>query len=71
MSRLKSLRESMRLTQPEMAKLIGVSNSYYSKIETGVKTPSYNFINKVKEKFPSVDADIFFETNRTESVDLK
>lgn len=65
MDELKKLRESMSYTQPEMANYIGVSNSYYSKIELGDKTPSYNFIVKLKLKFPEFDTEKIFVPNRT------
>lgn len=62
---LKEFRESMNYTQPEMANLIGVSSSYYSKIELGDKSPSYNFILKFKSAFPNYDIQKFFVANRT------
>ena len=44
-----------------MANKIGVSLSFYSKIEAGFKKPSYNFIKKVTETFDDVNTNIFFE----------
>lgn len=55
-------RKSLDLSQDEMAKFIGVSKSYYSKIELGLRNPSYNFIQKFKSKF-STNIDSIFFTN--------
>lgn len=60
MKELKTFREEMRLSQPDMAFKLGISLSYYSKIEQGYKNPSYNFIKEFKKAFPHVDANIFF-----------
>ncbi|MEG2353724.1 MAG: helix-turn-helix transcriptional regulator [Clostridium sp.] len=53
-------RNSLNLTQEEMAIKIGVSKSYYSKIERGFKKPGRGFIEKYKETFPNKDINIFF-----------
>nr|WP_319218493.1 helix-turn-helix transcriptional regulator [uncultured Trichococcus sp.] len=58
---LVKLREKYSLTQVEMAKRIKVSISDYTKTEGGFKTPSFNFIQKVKNTFPEVDANDFFK----------
>lgn len=59
--RIKEFRESKNLTQQQMADKIGISLSFYSKIEAGFKKPSYNFIKKVTEAFDDVNTNIFFE----------
>lgn len=58
---LKRVREEQGVTQTEMAKKIKVSISDYTKIEGGYKNPSFNFIQKVKNAFPEVDANEFFK----------
>lgn len=58
---LKKIREKHSLTQIEMAKRIKVSISDYTKTEGGFKNPSFNFIQKVKNTFPEVDANDFFK----------
>ncbi len=59
---LLQFRKSKRLTQEEFSKKIGITLTYYSKIELGLRNPSYNFLNKVKDKFPEVSIDeIFFK----------
>ncbi len=52
-----SFREQKELSIAEMAKLIGVSKSYYEKIEYGDRNPSFNFIQKFKLAFPNMETD--------------
>lgn len=60
MEHLKKLRKSLNLSKREMAKTIGVSFSYYEKIESGERYASRNFLAKLKENFPQFDINIFF-----------
>lgn len=57
---LVEFRKLQNFSQGEMAKAIGVSMSYYSKIESGVRNPSYNFIQKFKNSFGADIDTIFF-----------
>lgn len=58
---LTDFRNSKNLSKQEMANEIGVSKSYYEKIEYGVRKPSYNFITKFMTRFPDIEIDdIFF-----------
>lgn len=57
---LKKFRESMNLTQSAFAKSIGVSVSFYIKIELGIRKPSREFISKLKAKYPEFDVNNFF-----------
>lgn len=57
---LKDLRRSKGFKQVEMAKEIGVSPSYYYKVESGSLTPSYQFMRKLKDRFPKVCIDEMF-----------
>lgn len=68
-SKLIEFRKSLNLTQKEFSNKIGITLTYYSKIELGQRNPSYNFLNKLKNAFPNISIDnIFFESNHTESV---
>lgn len=60
MNELKKFRESLELTQNEFANNIGVSASYYIKIELGDRKPSREFITKLKNKYPQFDTNKFF-----------
>lgn len=53
-------RKSLKLTVDEMAERIGVSSSFYEKIEYGDRNPSFNFIKAFKKVFPTADADTIF-----------
>lgn len=60
---LMEFRKSKNMTIDEIASIIKVSSSYYQKIETGQRNPSYNFIKKFKKKFREIDVDkIFFDS---------
>ena len=60
MEYLKDLRKSLNFNKKEMANKIGISVSYYEKIESGERYASRNFLVKLKEKFPQFDINIFF-----------
>jgi putative transcriptional regulator len=59
-SKLVRFRTEQKLTIPDMAKIIGISASYYEKIEYGDRKPSYNFLTKFKRAFPESDAEEIF-----------
>ena len=44
---LKKYRLKNNLTQSQMAKKIGTSQSYYSMLETGAKKPGFSMINRL------------------------
>ena len=48
---LKLLRTYHQLRQIELAKRLGISNSYLSEIETGVKMPGVDLLEKYSEVF--------------------
>ena len=43
-----------------LAKEIGVSPSYYYKVESGYQNPSYEFLAKFKRRFPDASIDVLF-----------
>ncbi|MGX8791704.1 helix-turn-helix domain-containing protein [Oceanobacillus sp. M60] len=58
---LKTFRTQLGLSQKDMADKVGVSISFYSKIEGRFKYPSYRFLKKFKEAFgDEVDMNEFF-----------
>jgi transcriptional regulator with XRE-family HTH domain len=59
MESLKKFRENIGKTQEEMANELGISKSFYEKIETGAKKPSRELIKKFKIKYPYLDISIF------------
>lgn len=52
------------MTTEQMAEKIGVSNSFYTKIERGERNPSFNFIGLFKLAFPMADIDVIFFKNK-------
>lgn len=62
---LVDFRVGIELTQKQMSEKIGVSLTFYSKVETGLRNPSYGFLIKLKEAFPNICLDeIFFNNNK-------
>jgi transcriptional regulator with XRE-family HTH domain len=57
--KLKQLRGD--LTQEEFAKKLGVSKSLYEKLERGERDLSKRTLKKLKNLFPTLDVNIFFE----------
>ena len=65
---LVNFRNKKGLTQQEMAVMLGTTLSYYSKIELGIRNPSYNFLVKFKKHFSNEKIDeIFFDSLKHEA----
>lgn len=60
---LVNFRVNLGLTQQEMAKYLGTTLTYYSKIELGIRNPSYNFLVKFKKNFSNAKIDEIFFAN--------
>ena len=58
--KLKEHRERMGKTTYQMAEIIGISDSLYTKIERGERNPSYGFLKKFTAAFPEMDIDKLF-----------
>lgn len=65
---LKLLRTYHQLTQVELAKRLGISNSYLSEIEKGNKVPGLDLLGKYSEvfKMPTSSILLFSETMEDE-----
>jgi len=61
MKAMAKFRAELGISAREMAERVGVSQSYYDKIEYGKKAPGRGFILKFKKAFPSFDISLFFE----------
>lgn len=60
-TKLIEFRNQNNISIREMADKIGVSSSFYEKIEYGDRNPSFNFITLFKTAFPDAEVDnIFF-----------
>jgi len=54
-------RNRVGLSQKDIAELIGVSQSYYSQVESGNRNPSYSFLKKFRIVFPKTEiGEVFF-----------
>ena len=60
MKTLKEFREAIGKTQGEMAESLGISKSFYEKVENGTRKPSREVIEKIKSVYPLLDVNIFF-----------
>ena len=56
---LKELR-GVHKTQKEFAEELGVSESTYAQLESGIREVSKSFLEKLKCKYPDFDINIFF-----------
>jgi transcriptional regulator with XRE-family HTH domain len=61
---LKIFRLRLKISQEKMAKRIGVTQSFYQKIEQGRAQASTGFIRKFKKAFPEVSTDMFYTESR-------
>ena len=58
--KLREYRLSINKTQVEMAKIWGISLSFYKQIECGAKNPSIQKIKDFKKCFPVANTDEIF-----------
>lgn len=61
---LRLLRTYHQLKQVEMARLLGISNSYLSELEKGEKTPSLQILQKYAETFKMPVSSILLFSER-------
>ena len=61
--KLREFRVSKKLTKQEISNELGVSASYYEKVEYAQRNPSYSFVQKFKNRYPDVDTDSLFFSN--------
>lgn len=61
MEELKSFRESVGMTPQAFARFINVSFSLYQKVESGNRSPSRKFTEKLKSCYPQFDVNVFYK----------
>lgn len=66
---LRVCRKSLKLTQAQMAKLIGVSTSFITEIETGRKAPSFQTIEKISD-VTNTPVWAFFNENYSSNMEI-
>ncbi len=67
--RIRTLRESLRLTQEELAKRCGISVSFASLLERGARSPSYETLLEVAKALEVPLFELFKEGDGAESAD--
>jgi DNA-binding XRE family transcriptional regulator len=60
--KLREYRLSINKKQDEMAKMWGITVSFYKQIECGAKNPSIQKIKQFKQKFPTANTEEIFLT---------
>lgn len=50
----------MNLTQEKMARELDVTVSHYKAVEYGLRNPSFEFLERLKIKFPKCNIDKIF-----------
>ncbi|WP_333888261.1 helix-turn-helix transcriptional regulator [Clostridium sp.] len=58
--KLKQFRNSLKISQESFAKKLGISTSFYIKVELGERNPSFNFLKKLKKVFNVNIDEMFF-----------
>lgn len=61
MEKLKKAREEKNISYSQMAKLLGLSNSYYWQIENEERNLSYKMAIKIAKVFELKPDDIFYD----------
>lgn len=59
---LMNFRKDKGFTQEQMAKIWGITVSFYKQIESGAKNPSINKVKEFKKAFPRANAEKIFLT---------
>lgn len=67
---LKLLRTFHQLSQVELAKRLGISNSYLSELESGAKTPSVEILEQYSVVFKLPVSSIMLFSEQLESTSL-
>lgn len=64
--KLKEFRKKKKLSQQEIADILGISLIQYQFIELGRRNPSFELMEKMKNIFPKISIDeIFLSSNFT------
>ncbi|MGB4658910.1 MAG: helix-turn-helix transcriptional regulator [Mobilitalea sp.] len=65
-----NFRKDQNKSAEKMAEIIGVSKSFYEKVEHGDRNSSFNFMKKFKRAFPKADTDKIFLSD-SNTIDAK
>lgn len=65
---LADFRKEQGLSTAEMAERLGLSKSFYEKVEYSQRKPSRSFLSRFKQEFPTYDMNIFLMKNYAKCV---
>ena len=68
-SRIKTLRIEHRLTQQQLANLLGVTKAVVSAYELGSRSPSYDVLIRIAQVF-GVSTDFLFGLSKGKTIDI-
>lgn len=66
---LKLFRKKTKLTQKDLAKIVGVSSDYISMIERGISSPGFKLAVKISKALNYSIEEIFFATQSNKTFD--
>ena len=58
--KLQTFRKNEGLTQEQMARELNVTVAHYKAVEYGIRNPSFEFMDRLKIKFPKCSIDTIF-----------
>lgn len=58
--KLQEFRQCQKLTQEQMANKLDVTVSHYKALEYGIRNPSFELMEKIKNVFPKANIDKIF-----------
>lgn len=58
--KLQEFRQSKHLTQEQMAGRLNITVAHYKAIEYGLRNPSFELLERIKNVFPKVSIDKIF-----------
>lgn len=61
--KLKEFRKKQGITIQGMADRLGISKSYYEKLEQGKKRVNHTFLNQLVKEFPDIDLNWLIKNN--------
>jgi len=70
-ARLKALRKERKMTQEEVAKKLGLHNSYIGLLERGERIPSLITLERVASYFGIKTSDLIVEEQKRQKLSLK
>ncbi len=58
--KLQAFRKEKDLTQEQMARELDITVAHYKAVEYGIRNPSFEFLERLKNKFPKCNIDKIF-----------